>query len=134
VDEERISAHRVRLRQAVAGLKRSGQPDARERLAHLEALLAGLPLAEHGSRNATMTKVVFQLVRRFGDLTLAEGMALVEPSLGAMQQAGSSLTRETVARMFETAFAKVEAQREQDARIEALLLERLGMKAHSVRR
>jgi hypothetical protein len=134
VDEERLSAHRVRLRQAVAGLKRSGQPDARERLAHLEALLAGLPLAEHGSRNATTTKVVFQLVRRFGDLTLSEGMALVEPSLTSMQQAGSSLTRETVARMFETAFAKVEAQREQDARIEALLLERLGMKAHSVRR
>jgi hypothetical protein len=36
--------------------------------------------------------------------------------------------------MFETAFAKVAAQRAHDERIEALLLERLGMSKASVRR
>jgi hypothetical protein len=134
VDEERLALLRLRLKQTIAGLKRSKNDDLAEKRLLLEALVAGEPLAQHGSRNATTTRVVFQLVRRFGDLTLAEGLALVEPSLDAMQKAGSSLTRETVARMFETAFAKVEAQKEQDQRIEELLLKRLGMKAHSVRR
>jgi hypothetical protein len=134
VDEGRLDFLRLRLKQSVSGLKRSKVDDASEKGRLFEALVAGEPLAEHGSRNATTTRVVFQLVRKFGDLTLSEGLALVEPSLEAMRREGSRLTRETVARMFETAFAKVEAQREADAKIEALLLERLGMKAHSVRR
>jgi hypothetical protein len=36
--------------------------------------------------------------------------------------------------MFETAFAKVEAQRERDAEIEEMLLKKLGMSATSIRR
>jgi hypothetical protein len=133
-DPERVTAHISRLKQAIAGLKRSKIEESVERCRLFEALVAGEPLAEHGSRNATTTRVVFQLVRRFGDLTLAEGLALVEPSLEAMQAAGSSLTRETVARMFETAFAKVDAQRERDAEIEDMLLKKLGMSAGSIRR
>lgn len=133
-DPERVAAHLGRLKQAISGLKRSKIDESVERCRLFEAVVAGQPLAEHGSRNATTTRVVFQLVRRFGDLTLAEGLALVEPSLEAMQAAGSSLTRETVARMFETAFAKVEAQRKRDAEIEEMLLKKLGMSATSIRR
>ena len=92
-----------------------------------EALLAGRPLAEQGSRNQTTTRVVFDLVRRFEDLTLGECLAVVEPSLLAMQSAGSRLTSETVGRMYETARFKLEAQREADARIETMLRERLGL-------
>lgn len=134
VDEARLDFLRLRLKQSASGLRNSKNDEAAERRRLFSALVAGEPLAQHGSRNATTTRVIFQLVRKFGDLTLSEGLALVEPSLEAMRREGSSLTRETVARMFETAFAKVEAQREADAQIEALLLERLGMKAHSVNR
>jgi hypothetical protein len=134
VDPERLALLRLRLKQSITGLKRSRTEGAAEKCRHFEHLVAGQPLADHGSRNATTTRVVFQLVRRFGDLTAAEGLAIVEPSLLAMQREGSKLTRETVARMFETAFAKVAAQRAHDERIEALLLERLGMSAASIRR
>jgi hypothetical protein len=126
-DEDRLQRIRGRLTQTLSGLKRSGKPDAAERLRILEALLAGRPLAEHGSRNQTTTRVVFDLVRRFEDLTLGECLAVVEPSLVAMQSAGSRLTSETVGRMYETARFKVQAQREHDARIETLLRERLGL-------
>jgi hypothetical protein len=126
-DEDRLQHIRGRLSQTVSGLKRSGKPDATERRAALEALLAGRPLAEKGSRNQTTTRVVFDLVRRFEDLTLGECLAVVGPSLEAMQSAGSSLTEEHVTRMYETARFKLEAQREADARIEALLRERLGL-------
>jgi hypothetical protein len=124
---DRLQHIRGRLTQTVSGLRRSGKPDAVERRAVLENLLAGRPLAEHGSRNQTTTRVVFDLVRRFEDLTLGECLAVVEPSLLAMQSAGSRLTSETVGRMYETARFKLEAQRESDARIEALLRERLGL-------
>lgn len=134
VDPEKLHAFRVKLRQSVSGLKRSSKPEARVQHLLLEKLLDGEPLAQHGSRNQTMTSTVFHLVRRLGDLSLAEGMALVDPSLTAMMAEGSSLTRLVVARMFETAFQKVEAQRQRDQHIEALLLERLGMSAACVRR
>jgi hypothetical protein len=126
-EDERLHELRVRLSQSVSGLKRSSKPDATERRRIIEDLLAGRPLAEHGSRNQTTTRVVFDLVRRFADLTLGECLAVVQPSLDAMQSAGSSLTEEHVARMYETARFKLEAQREADARIEALLRERLGL-------
>ena len=125
--DERLQHLRLRLTQSISGLKRSSKPDAAERRRIIEDLLAGRPLAEHGSRNQTTTRVVFDLVRRFADLTLGECLAVIEPSLVAMQKAGSRLTSETVARMYETARFKLEAQREADARIEALLRERLGL-------
>jgi hypothetical protein len=134
VDPEKLQALRVKLRQSVSGLKRSSKPEARIQHQLLEKLLDGEPLAQHGSRNQTMTSTVFHLVRRLGDLNLAEGMALIDPSLTAMMADGSSLNRLTVARMFETAFQKVEVQRQRDEHIEALLLERLGMSAACVRR
>jgi hypothetical protein len=126
-EDERLQTLRVRLSQSISGLKRSSKPDAAERRRLIEDLLAGRTLAEHGSRNQTTTRVVFDLVRRFEDLTLGECLAVVEPSLLAMQSAGSRLTSETVARMYETARFKLEAQRESDARIEAMLRERLGL-------
>jgi len=126
-EDERLQHLRLRLTQSISGLKRSSKPDAAERRRIIEDLLAGRPLAEHGSRNQTTTRVVFDLVRRFEDLTLGECLAVVEPSLLAMQSAGSRLTSETVARMYETARFKLEAQREADARIEAMLRERLGL-------
>jgi len=126
-DDERLQRIRGRLTQSLSGLRRSGKFDAAERRRLIEDLLAGRPLAEHGSRNQTTTRVVFDLVRRFADLTLGECLAVIEPSLVAMQSAGSRLTSETVARMYETARFKLEAQREADARIEALLRERLGL-------
>jgi hypothetical protein len=126
-EDERLHELRVRLSQSVSGLKRSSKPDAAERRRILEDLLAGRPLATHGSRNQTTTRVVFDLVRRFEDLTLGECLAVVEPSLLAMQSAGSRLTLETVGRMYETARFKLEAQREADARIETMLRERLGL-------
>jgi len=115
------------LTQTISGLRRSGKPDALERRTVLENLLAGRPLAEHGSRNQTTTRVVFDLVRRFEDLTLGECLAVLAPSLDAMRREGSSLTTETVARMYETARFKLEAQREHDTRIETMLRERLGL-------
>jgi len=126
-EDTRLHELRIRLGQSISGLKRSSKPDAAERRRIIEDLLAGRPLAEHGSRNQTTTRVVFDLVRRFEDLTLGECLAVVEPSLVAMQSAGSRLTSETVARMYETARFKLEARREHDARIEALLRERLGL-------
>lgn len=126
-DEDRLQRIRGRLNQTLSGLKRSGKPDAAERRRVLEDLLAGRPLATHGSRNQTTTRVVFDLVRRFEDLTLGECLAVVGPSLEAMRSAGSSLTEEHVTRMYETARFKLEAQREADARIETLLRERLGL-------
>ena len=126
-EDTRLHELRVRLGQSISGLKRSSKPDAAERRRIFEDLLAGRPLAEHGSRNQTTTRVVFDLVRRFEDLTLGECLAVVEPSLVAMQSAGSRLTSEAVARMYETARFKLEAQREADVRIEALLRERLGL-------
>jgi hypothetical protein len=126
-EDERLHELRVRLSQSVSGLKRSSKPDAAERRRILEDLLAGRPLATHGSRNQTTTRVVFDLVRRFEDLTLGECLAVVEPSLLAMQSAGSRLNSETVGRMYETAHFKLEAQREADARIETMLRERLGL-------
>jgi len=126
-EDERLQHLRLRLTQSISGLKRSSKPDAAERRRIIEDLLAGRPLAEHGSRNQTTTRVVFDLVRRFEDLTLGECLAVVEPSLLAMQSAGSRLTSETVARMYETARFKLEAQREADARIETMLRERLGL-------
>lgn len=124
---DRLQHIRGRLTQTISGLRRSGKPDAAERRAVLENLLAGRPLAEHGSRNQTTTRVVFDLVRRFEDLTLGECCALIRPSLAAMMFAGSSLTEQHVTRMYETARFKLEAQREADARIEAILRERLGL-------
>ena len=126
-EDDRLHELRVRLGQSISGLRRSSKPDAAERRRILEDLLAGRPLAEHGSRNQTTTRVVFDLVRRFEDLTLGECVALVTPSLHAMVRAGSRLTEETVARMYETARFKLEAQREHDQRIEAMLRERLGL-------
>jgi hypothetical protein len=126
-DDDRLQRIRGRLTQTLSGLRRSGKPDAAERRRILEDLLAGRPLATHGSRNQTTTRVVFDLVRRFEDLTLGECLAVVEPSLLAMQSAGSRLTSETVGRMYETARFKLEAQREADARIETMLRERLGL-------
>jgi len=126
-DEDRLQRIRGRLNQTLSGLKRSGKHDAIDRRVVFEALLAGRPLAEQGSRNQTTTRVVFDLVRRFEDLTLGECLAVVEPSLLSMQSAGSRLTSETVSRMYETARFKLEAQRESDARIEAMLRERLGL-------
>lgn len=126
-EDERLHLLRTRLGQSISGLRRSGKPDAAERRRILEDLLAGRPLAEHGSRNQTTTRVVFDLVRRFEDLTLGECCALLRPSLAAMIFAGSRLTEETVTRMYETARFKLEAQREHDARIEAMLRERLGL-------
>ena len=126
-DDDRLQHIRGRLTQTISGLRRSGKPDALERRTVLENLLAGRPLAEHGSRNQTTTRVVFDLVRRFEDLTLGECVALVTPSLHAMVRAGSRLTEETVARMYETARFKLEAQREHDTRIETMLRERLGL-------
>ena len=126
-ESERLQRIRGRLTQALSGLRRSSKFDADERRRILEDLLAGRPLAEHGSRNQTTTRVVFDLVRRFEDLTLGECLAVLAPSLEAMRRAGSRLTEETVARMYETARFKLEAQREHDARIEALLRERLGL-------
>jgi len=134
VDPEVLKAHRIKLRQSVAGLKRSHKPEAERQRVMLEKMLDGETLAEHGSRNATTTSTVFHLVRRLPDLSIAEGMALIDPSLTIMMAEGSRLTRETVARMFETAFQKVEAQKTRDEQIEALLLERLGMSAACVRR
>lgn len=124
---ERLQRIRGRLTQAVSGLRQSNKFDADERRRILEDLLAGRPLAEHGSRNQTTTRVVFDLVRRFEDLTLGECLAVLAPSLDAMVRAGSRLTEETVARMYETARFKLEAQREHDARIETMLRERLGL-------
>lgn len=124
---ERLQRIRGRLTQAVSGLRQSNKFDADERRRILKDLLDGRPLAEHGSRNQTTTRVVFDLVRRFEDLTLGECLAVVRPSLEAMQRAGSRLTEETVTRMYETARFKLEAQREHDARIEAMLRERLGL-------
>ena len=126
-EDDRLHELRVRLGQSISGLKRSSKPDAAERRRILEDLLAGRPLAEHGCRNQTTTRVVFDLVRRFEDLTLGECLAVVQPSLDAMQKAGSRLTEETVARMYETARFKLEAQREHDTRIETMLRERLGL-------
>jgi len=126
-DDDRLQHIRGRLTQTVSGLRRSGKPDALERRTVLENLLAGRPLAEHGSRNQTTTRVVFDLVRRFEDLTLGECCAVLRPSLMAMIFAGSHLTEEHIIRMYETARFKLEAQREHDARIEALLRERLGL-------
>jgi len=126
-EDERLHELRVRLSQSVSGLKRSSKPDAAERRRILEDLLAGRPLAERGSRNQTTTRVVFDLVRRFADLTLGECLAVIGPSLEAMQSAGSRLNSETVGRMYETAHFKLEAQREADARIETMLRERLGL-------
>ena len=126
-DEDRLQRIRGRLNQTLSGLKRSGKPDAIDRRVVFEALLAGQPLAKQGFRNQTTTRVVFDLVRRFEDLTLGECLAVVEPSLLAMQSAGSRLTSETVGRMYETAHFKLQAQRESDARIEAMLRERLGL-------
>jgi hypothetical protein len=126
-EDTRLHELRVRLGQSVSGLKRSSRPDAAERRRIIEDRLAGRPLAEHGSRNQTTTRVVFDLVRRFADLTLGECLAVVEPSLLAMQSAGSCLTSETVGRMYETAHFKLQAQREADARIETMLRERLGL-------
>jgi len=126
-EDERLQHLRLRLTQSISGLKRSSKPDAAERRRIIEDLLAGRPLAERGSRNQTTTRVVFDLVRRFADLTLGECVALVTPSLEAMQSAGSRLTSETVSRMYETAHFKLQAQRESDARIEAMLRERLGL-------
>ena len=125
--DDRLQHIRGRLTQTISGLRRSGKPDALERRTVLENLLAGRPLAEHGSRNQTTTRVVFDLVRRFEDLTLGECCAVLRPSLDAMVRAGSRLTEETVARMYETARFKLEAQREHDQRIEAMLRERLGL-------
>lgn len=133
VDVQRLANHRLRLKQSLAGFKRSSKPDAEVVAQLLEKMLAGQPLAEHGSRNTSTTRLVFHLVRKLGDLTLAEGMALVDPSLEAMMAEGSSLTRLTVARMFETAFQKVEAQKARDREIEDLLLERVGMSRTSIR-
>lgn len=126
-DDDRLQHIRGRLTQTLSGLRRSGKPDALERRTVLENLLAGRPLAEHGSRNQTTTRVVFDLVRRFEDLTLGECLAVLAPSLEAMQREGSSLTTETAARMYETARFKLEAQREHDTRIETMLRERLGL-------
>jgi len=126
-DEDRLQRIRGRLNQTLSGLKRSSKPDAADRRRILEDLLAGRPLAEHGSRNQTTTRVVFDLVRRFADLTLGECLAVISPSLEAMRSAGSRLTEENVSRMYETAHFKVQAQREHDERIEAMLRERLGL-------
>jgi len=126
-DDDRLQRIRGRLTQTISGLRRSGKPDAIDRRAVFENLLAGRPLAERGSRNQTTTRVVFDLVRRFEDLTLGECCALIRPSLATMIFAGSRLTEATVARMYETARFKMEAQRESDARIEAMLRERLGL-------
>lgn len=126
-DTERLRHLRGRLAQTLAGLARSSKLESMERRLLLERLVEGLPLAVHGSRNQTTTRVVFFLVQRFEDLTQGECIALVEPSVRAMQREGSRLTTETVARMYETAYAKLAAQREADARIEQLLRERLGL-------
>lgn len=125
--DDRLHELRVRLGQSISGLRRSSKLDAAERRRVFEDLLAGRPLAEHGSRNQITTRIVFDLVRRFEDLTLGECLAVVRPSLDAMTSAGSRLTEETVARMYETARFKLDAQREHDARIESLLRERLGL-------
>lgn len=126
-DDDRLQHIRGRLTQTISGLRRSGKPDALERRTVLENLLAGRPLATHGSRNQTTTRVVFDLVRRFEDLTLGECCAVLRPSLATMIFAGSRLTEATVARMYETARFKMEAQREHDTRIETMLRERLGL-------
>ncbi len=125
LDPEALAAHRETLTSKARRLSTSPKDESRARAAVLEAVVAGRPLAEHGSRNATTTRAAFDLVRLLPTATAAEVLALLAPSTKAMRDEGSSLTLETVRRMVASAHAKVEAARARESELEAYLTRHL---------
>ena len=124
-DPEALALHREALTLKARRLSTSPKDESRTRAAVLEAVVAGRPLAEHGSRNATTTRAAFDLVRLLPSATASDVLALLAPSTKAMRDEGSSLTLETVRRMVASAHAKVEAARARESELEAYLTRHL---------
>ncbi len=68
-------------------LQKKGDP----RAVVLEAVLAGRPISEHGSRDVETTRAAALLVYALPDAGLEDIVELMEPSLQAMQAEGSKL-------------------------------------------
>ena len=122
---EKLEEWRRLLEKKVRRLSRGTATD-RDKGEILRRLLAGEPLAEHGSRNQTSTRAAALVLAGWHEGTLGGAMQLFAPSLEAMRAEGSKLDAGTVFRQLSSAFVKVEASRarraELDAQLEALLL------------
>jgi len=96
-------------------------PKAREKGELLQRLLNGEPLAEHGRRNDSTTKVAGMLAYTLSDAPVSALLALMRPSLNAMVAAGSKLTEDAVERMLLSAMRRKAETDAVDAEIQRLL-------------
>ncbi len=70
--------------------------DSEDKAEKLQLLLEGNPLANHGKRNITATKVTGMVAWMFSDVPALDLLELFKPSLLAMQKEGSKLTEEQI--------------------------------------
>lgn len=90
------------LADRATSLKRKVNTPAQRKGELLTKLLAGEPLAEHGSRNDVTNQVAGMLAFALPGQPLSVLMGLIRPSLEAMIGAGSRLTESEVERMLLT--------------------------------
>lgn len=107
-----------KLRAIAAGYRRSGGTKDLERAALLSKVLDGLPLAEHGSRNAVTFRAAGILTWALPRVELGILKLILTPSVEAMRRAGSRLTWAKVDRFLTTGRMNyLKAQADLDSRV-----------------
>lgn len=102
--------------------RRARQRKDKDKALLLKRVLEGEPLAEHGARNTTTSRLAGTLAFVFPEAPVEVLVHLLRPSVQAMMAAGSSLTWAEVERMCESGLRK---RAEADAR-DAELASRFG--------